>query len=132
MLKIDNIDLVKKPYPHAVISDILDRSVYDQLLSEFPTDEEISQWQVVMGGRHRLTSFEIGFKQFLESRETWRSLYNYLNSPTFVKKLIFLYREALDHYSCQVDLERWKLDENFCDRQSRSMVASKDVKGQPE
>ncbi len=78
------------PFPHALIDNFLTPGMYRQVLAEYPTPEQISDWRKVeardSAGRIAQT-LKLGYSNELKMGQTLRNLIYTLNSSAFVRFL---------------------------------------------
>lgn len=100
MLKFEDGDRYAEPFPHIVKNDVLSEADFQQLVHEFPSDEDLESGQMVMGGRRRLSSLDAGFYDFLAKSPAWLGFYNQCNCKPFILRMLKLYADDLITYGC--------------------------------
>ncbi len=72
MFSFEKTEKINNPFTHVVIESPLRSADLDKVLNGFPTEQEFSQFENVMGGRRRLSSDDPEFYSFLQKSESWR------------------------------------------------------------
>lgn len=83
-------ELILEPYPHFVIEDALPKEVYDQLESEWPTEQLLATEPFDQGICHRLKADEMLKPEKVS--DLWKEFTEYHTSLIFYKEMI----EVLD------------------------------------
>jgi len=117
-LKFDDArPLEDAPYPFLIMENFLDQAFCDQLVSEFPDETEVLEWQSVMGGRRRLGSEQKRFYRFLDEKPAWKRLYGLLNSEQFVAAIFDRFGAELKELANQPD-RPWVFDPDLLRRRA--------------
>lgn len=84
MFHFDDLSFNYEPYPIGVARDVFQKELYDQLVTDFPS-EEIFEYKEVLGHKYSLSEVNNAEKyhEFVESHARWRALYDWIKRPEF-------------------------------------------------
>ena len=100
-------DVVMEPYPHLVLQNVLPKQVYEQLNSQFPSDEEIYRVSSGLSGPIRWLNnyrYSMQSSSLLKSRPTtrvstlWKDFVKYHSSRAFLAEVLYVFGPALSMY----------------------------------
>lgn len=114
MLNVSRGEVTPKPFPHIVKHGILDRSFYDQLRADFPTQQSFVDQTVSSAGEGsrvgKGTGFDIyrgdeAYDALLLRSEPWQRFDAWVNSSAFVETFLDVFGPDLKELGCSITVE---------------------------
>lgn len=119
MIDFKNCSRIVAPFPVVSKCNILPEDTFSKLIDEFPKDSDFQLGDVVMGGRKRIASDQIGFYEFLERSPAWSRLYNSINSLDAIKSILLTFSDEISEVKGDNFLENIKFDGKYFLRKAR-------------
>lgn len=112
MINLDNIKIYREPYSYFTIEDAFNLKDFNNMVLEFPTDEEFGPSKTVMGGRKRVSNMGTPdeFDKYIKKSPTWEKFYNYLNSAQMIQDIFPIFIEDFEKYGSKLDLDSLDID----------------------
>lgn len=94
--KIKESDVfITEPFCIFEINNIFDKKFYDNLISEFPPENEFKN-AFDIGKKNYLNNEDVNFFTFLKKNNSYNKLYNYLNNPKIFKNIYSLLKTEIN------------------------------------
>ena len=86
-----NNEIIKNPYPILIQENFLDTDLYNELLKNFPKENDFGKAFRMHG---ELTYPDVNYNKLLE-KECWKKLHDYIYSKDFVDKILNYFNNEL-------------------------------------
>jgi hypothetical protein len=100
MLNVTRQDVVNAPFPHAVVENVLDPSLYARLKADFPRRSDDAAVPNTGSRVGKGKGFDIyrgdeRYDQLVSSSAAWREFEAWINSPAFIQKFLDVFGDQL-------------------------------------
>ena len=105
MINFDKSIFFYEPFPHCIIKNFLENSIYSEICNEYPDHDLLKRMRDKRPEENKFEKFNLGnnnknsefFYKFLNSTKTTKKFYQYLNSEKFLEVLNnFLNKNYID------------------------------------
>ncbi len=114
MINLNNINFEFDPYPHGVAKDIIDETIYNELVKEFPTVDTLKR-SYDKSKKNKFNKFSLSsnlekkeFFTLINERKTLKKFVEYLLSYEFKKYLIEILNKNKINFGIQVQKPDFK------------------------
>jgi len=107
MFDFTNLVFEYEPFPIGVARDVFPKELYEQMVAGFPP-EGLFEYKEVLGHKYSLSEVNHPQKyhEFVQSHETWRSLYEWIKRPEFPYEIF----ETLNKHNIELGVPRRPVD----------------------